>query len=170
MPGQAIGTTFNIGYPGSVSKSPDTIIRNAAVLSTDTTGPSFGDPVVLNSDNTVSKASATTTAATFKGIAIREVKQTADYYTNAGAYLPGQACDFITRGEVCVTCQSGTPTAGSTVYLRTVAGTLATAVGGFEAASASDGGTTVALTNAVWTTGKIDSNLTAEITILSRQA
>lgn len=170
MPGSVIGITFNIGYPGSFARNADCIILNRGVKATDTANINFGDPVVLNSDNTVSKFGASNTAAQFAGIAVREVKQAQDYYSPAGYYKPGTPADFLTRGGIAVQVNNGTPTAGGAVYLRTVAGSLATPVGGFEAAAASDGGTTVLLTNTVFTTGNMDSNNIAEVTILSRQA
>lgn len=170
MPGSSIGITMNIGYPGSFARNADCIILNRGVLATDVNNVAFGDPVVLNSDNTVSKFGATNTAAQFAGVAIREIKQAQDYYTPAGYYKPGTQADILTRGGICVQVNNGTPTAGGAVYLRTVAGSLATPVGGFEAAAASDGGTTILLTNAVFTTGNIDANNIAEITILTRHA
>jgi hypothetical protein len=170
MPGSSIGITFNVGYPGSFARNADCIILNRGVRSADTINVNFGDPVVLNSDNSVSKFGASNTAAQFSGVAIREVKQAQDYYNPAGYYKPGTPSDVLTRGGICVTINNGTPTAGGAVYVRTVAGTLATPVGGFEAAVASDGGSTILLTNTVFTTGSMDSNNIAEITILSRQA
>jgi hypothetical protein len=171
MPGSSIGITMNIGYPGSFARNADCIILNRGVLATDLVNVAFGDPVVLNSDNTVSKFGASNTAAQFAGVAIREVKQAQDYYTPAGYYKPGTQADILTRGGICVQVQNGTPTAaGGAVYLRTVAGSLATPVGGFEAAAASDGGTTILLNNVVFATGNIDANNIAEITILTRHA
>lgn len=168
MPGQAIGLTMNIGYPGSYSRNADCIIAARGVKSTDTANINFGDPVILNSDNTYSKFGAGNTAVQFAGIAVREVKQSTDYFSTAGAYLPGTSADVITRGAVVVTCNAGTPTAGGKVYVRTVANGANTIIGGFEAAA--DSTNTVEITNAKFTTGKMDSNKCVEVTILSRNA
>lgn len=64
MPGSVIGKQLNNGYPGTVSRLADAIIMNRAVRSTDVDNIAFGDPVVLNTDNTYSKFNATTTSLT----------------------------------------------------------------------------------------------------------
>ncbi|NOU95598.1 hypothetical protein GC093_20535 [Paenibacillus sp. LMG 31456] len=168
MPGSVVGKSLNLGYPGSVSRSQDAIISSRVVKTTDTTNISFGDPAVLNSDNTYSKFGASSTAATFAGIAVREVKQSTDYLSPQGFYAPGQPCDVLSRGSITITCNVGTPTAGGAVYIRTIVNAAIPAgiVGGFEAAA--DSTNTVQITNAKWTTGKMDANRTAEVTILSR--
>lgn len=170
MPGFVVGKTLNYGFPGNVARSADTIITNRVVRPTDTVNINFGDPVVLNSDNTYSKFGATNTAADFAGVAIREVKQSTDYLLSntGGYYAPGQPCDVIERGAVTVTCNVGTPTAGGPVYIRIAANpSIPTGVvGGFEAAA--DGTNTIQLTNAQWKTGKMDANNTAELQILTR--
>ncbi len=168
MPGQAIGISLLYGYPGSLARGGDNITRNRAVKSTDETGPSFGDPVVLNSDGTWSKFGAANTAVQFAGVAIREVKQASVFPATGYSYEPGQPCDVLERGTVSVICQYGTPVPGGTVYIRVTAnGSIPGAlVGGFEATA--DGGNSVALTNAQWDTGK-DANMVAQLTILTRQ-
>ncbi|HBC94380.1 MAG TPA: hypothetical protein DCZ10_16140 [Pelotomaculum sp.] len=169
MPGQAIGTSMLYGYPGTVSRTPDSIIMNRPVKDTDETGPAFGEPVVLNTDNTYSRFGATGAMATFGGVAIREVKQTADYYSAEGQYQPGEACDVIQRGSVMVLCNIGTPTAGGEAYIRTELGSNPLGVvGQFEAAAAADGGTTVEITNCRWKTGLKDANNVAELEILTK--
>jgi hypothetical protein len=156
---------MNLGYPGSYNRMADCVIRNRPVLSTDTTNINFGDPVILNSDDTWSRWSANTTntAAQFAGVAVREVKQSTSYPACGFPYLPGQPCDVIQRGSVAVYCQSGTPAPGGTVYLRTVV-SGAKIVGGFEADSTSD---QVTLTNAKWGSAK-DANGVASLVILTR--
>lgn len=174
MPGAAIGKVLNLGYPGSVSRSAEAIIDNRTVKSAITNGSeteatiNFGDPVILNIDNTYSKFGASGTKDTFAGIAVREVKQATDYFATQGSYLPGQPCDVISRGAVTVVCNEGKPTAGGKVYIRTVENTAVPngVVGGFEAAA--DGTNTLEITNLRWTTGKIDTNKTAEVSLLSR--
>lgn len=166
--GYAIGKSLNLGYPGNISRSADAVISNRIVRSSDTANINFGDPVVLNADNTVSAFGATGTAATFLGIAVREVKQNTDYFASQGYYEPGQPCDVAERGTLTVTCNVGTPTAGGAVYVRiaTNASIPNGVVGGFEAGA--DGANTIQLTNAKWKTGKIDANKVAEVTILTR--
>lgn len=168
MPGFAIGKSLNLGYPGNISRSSDAVISNRLVRSTDTDNINFGDPVVLNADNTVSTFGATGTAATFLGIAVREVKQNTDYFTSQGFYSPGQPCDVAERGTLTVTCNVGTPTAGGAVYVRIAANAAFPngVVGGFEATA--DGTNTIQLTNVKWKTGKLDANKVAEVTILTR--
>jgi hypothetical protein len=171
---------MNLGYPGSYSRNGDCIIAARLVRSTDAAGPKFGAGVILNADNTYTDVanfiaaplSGSMTAAKFCGIAVREVKSATTYSPapTTGSYLPGQTCDVLERGSAVVTCFNGTPTAGGAVYLRTALNGAIPAgvVGGFEAAA--DGGNSVLLTNAVWTTGAIDGNYVAELTILSRLA
>lgn len=174
MPGKAIGIELNLGYPGTVSRSVDTIITPKIVKSVITadkeTEPSigFGEPVVLNTDNSYSRFGADGTAATFAGIAVREIKQATDYYSASGEYLPGEVCDVLNRGSVTVLCNNGTPTAGGKVYIRIKENISVPngVVGQFEAVA--DGENTVEILNLKWTTGKKDSNNVAEVTVLTR--
>ncbi len=170
MPGKVIGKTMNIGYPGSFSRNADCIIAARGVKTDDTDPVSFGDAVVLNTDNTYSRFGATNTAAQFVGVAVREVKQATDYFSPAGSYLQGQPCDALLRGAVCVAVRNGTPTAGGKVYIRIAKNATYPngIVGGFEAAA--DSTNTVELTNVRFTTGHMDGNNVAEITILTRNA
>ena len=172
MPGKAIGIAMNVGYPGSFARNADCIIVNRPIKSTDDAVNGivpFGGAVVLNTDNTYSKfgLNITGTLAAFAGFAVREVKQTSDYYNPAGAYKPGESADVIERGAVCVVCKEGTPTAGGKVYICTVAGSTL-AVGDLSANSTSSGATLIELANCRWTTGVIDANLVAELTIMAR--
>ncbi|MFC8686326.1 hypothetical protein [Brevibacillus porteri] len=168
MPGKVIGKSLNLGYPGNVSRSADAIIDNRVVKPTDTAKINFGDPVVLNDDNTYSKFGAAGTADTFAGIAVREVKQSTDYFNAQGFYAPGQPCDVASRGTLTVVCNVGTPKARGAVYIRITANASIPngIVGGFEAAA--DGANTVLIPNLKWTTGKLDANKVAEVTILTR--
>ncbi|WP_419877680.1 structural cement protein Gp24 [Brevibacillus centrosporus] len=168
MPGKVIGKSLNLGYAGTVSRSADAIISSRMVKEADTDPINFGEAVVLNGDNTFSKFGAGGTAVTFAGVAVREVKQTTDYFASQGYYSPGQPCDVIERGSVTVVCNVGTPTAGGDVYVRVAANAAIPTgvIGGFEAAA--DGANTVKLTGVKWKTGKLDPNKVAEITILSR--
>lgn len=169
MSGGVIGKSLNFGYPGNVSRSAGAIIANRIVNLAGAVSINFGDPVILNADNTFSKFAATGTLAKFAGIAVREVKQATSYANNAvGSYAPGDPCDVLEQGSATVLCSVGTPTAGGAVYIRTVLnGAIPLGVvGGYEAAA--DGANSILITNAKWTTGKIDANLVAEVTILGR--
>jgi len=176
-PGGVIGISMMNGFPGSFSRNGSCIIANRLVKPTDANGPNFGNPVVLNADNTYTDvatfiaAAGVMTAAKLAGIAVREVKQATAYAAAAvGNYAPGQPCDVLQQGSIVVTCNVGNPAAGGAVYLRIAANGAIPAgvVGGFEAAA--DGANTVALTNVQWSTGVKDANGVAEITILQRLA
>ena len=168
MPIGAIGTSMNYGYPGSFARNGDCIVMARPIKSTDSVGPSFGDPVILNADNTYSKFGADGTLAKFAGIAVREVKQASVYTATGGVYAPGTSCDVIERGNVSVVCNVGTPTSGGAVYVRVVANESIPAgiVGGLEAAA--DSTNTIALTNCKWATGLKDANGVTELCIVNR--
>jgi hypothetical protein len=185
MPGTVIGISMNIGYPGTYSRNGDVITFARKVLSTDSVGPNFGAAVVLNgdslggtySDAAVSIANSRPVAATnFYGIAVREIKSF-ELYTptpTLGNYAPGMPCDAIARGSVIVTLGIPTqlPVAGGAVFIRLTQGTLASPVGGFETAAASDGGSTYQLPGVFWTTGLVSTDINgyvnAEITLTTR--
>ena len=174
MPGSAVGIELNLGYAGTVSRSVDTIITPRTVKSVVTDGvetePSilFGEPVVLNTDNTYSRFGADGTATTFAGIAVREVRQATDYFAAAGSYLPGSIMDVLERGSMTIKCNVGTPTAGGKIYIRKVDNVAIPSgiVGQFEAEA--DSTNTLEIPNLRWKTGKMDSNRIAEVTILTR--
>lgn len=184
MPGTAIGTSLNLGYVGKISRNVDNIVTAKNVKSIlDGNGAEtmvavpFGFAVVANTDGTVSKFGASgsgvasATAANFGGFAVAEIKQMTTYgnVSGAGQYEPNQKCDVIQRGTINAICKEGTPTANGKVYIMTVAGTYA-AVGELVATASPSGGgaTAVELTNARWTTGKVDANNVSEITIIAR--
>ncbi|QDY27263.1 structural cement protein Gp24 [Clostridium botulinum] len=174
MPGAAIGIELNLGYPGTVSRSVDTIITARKLQSNiqdgkETASPvGFGEAVILNGDNTYSKFGEGNTANDFVGIAVREVKQTIDYYSSAGAYLPNETMDVLNRGSITVNCNNGTPTAGGKVYIRIKENPAIPngKVGQCEAIS--DAENTIEIPNLKWATNKLDKNRVAEITILTR--
>ncbi|HBS60881.1 MAG TPA: hypothetical protein DEA44_16665 [Firmicutes bacterium] len=168
MPGKAIGTQFNYGYPGTISRLGDEISRTRP-LKANTDDIYFGDPVIINTDGTVQKFGAANTAAQFAGVAMRRIKGATQYLTQNRAFYTGQEpVDTLERGGVTVNVNVGTPTIGGAVYIRIAAnGSIpAGVIGGFEAAA--DSTNTIQLTNAKWATLK-DANDVAEITILTRQ-
>jgi len=174
MSGAAVGIELNLGYAGTRSRSITDIVTPRMLKSVVTGGVEtlapvlFGEPVMLNADNSYSRFGSTGTEATFAGIAVRQVKQATDYYAASGSYLPGEIIDVLSLGSMTVKCNVGTPTAGGKVYIRTVANGAIPAgvVGQFEAAE--DSGNTVEIPNLRWKTGKLDSNKIAEVTILTR--
>lgn len=167
MSGKAIGKNFDLGYAGNVSRNRDTVIV-ARVVKEETESILFGQAVVLNEDNTIQKIGADNTQEQCIGIAVREVKQTTNYITSEGAYHAGDACSILTRGCITVKCNKGTPKAGGKVYVRVEEDENMEngGVGEFEAEQ--DTGN-IALENVIFTTGQIDKNNIAEITVLARR-
>ncbi len=181
MPGTVIGTSMNQGYPGTYARNGDCYIKSRKIKSTDTNGPSFGDPCVLNADDTYSSvadlllAGGSFSMANFAGIAGREVKTYLSYppSNSLGGYEPGDEADVIERGNTPVVCNVGTPTSGGKAYVRIKANVLVAAgvVGGFEAANGVDSTDTeycIELTNCRWESTLVDGNNVAELAILSR--
>ncbi|EHN17031.1 structural cement protein Gp24 [Clostridium sporogenes] len=174
MPGAAIGIELNLGYPGTVSRSVDTIItarRLQSKIEGDKETASsilFGEAVILNEDNTYSKFGEGNTANDFVGIAVREVKQTTDYYSSSGAYFPNEIMDVLNRGSITVNCNNGNPTAGGKVFIRIKENPTFPLgiVGQFEAIADADN--TIEIPNLKWATNKLDKNRVAEVTILTR--
>lgn len=165
MPGKTIGVALNVGYPGTQSRSADAIIQarlaNGAIK--------FGHAVKLTATNKWQEIGAGDTAADVAGVAVREVVQANTYDPQSNSdYLGGSVADVMVRGNCVVKCQRGTPASGAAVYVRIAANaTYADAVvGGFEASA--DGNNTVQVTNIEWTTGVIDADKNAEITIKTR--
>lgn len=159
----------NVVVTSGATTQTTTLTAVAAVGATSITVasfvPSIAYPVgaTVNIENTVGQ---------LVGIALREVQQALDYMPTAGTpgamYAPGSPCDVLERGTATVICQLGTPTAGGPVYLRVALNTAYpnAVVGGWEAEA--DGANNVSVSNARWTTGNLDSNNVAELTLLSR--
>lgn len=165
MPGKAIGISMLSGYAGTQSRTADAIIQNRIAKS----NISFGHAVVLTNDNKWDNVVEGTTAAQIAGIAVREVVQanTFDPQSNPD-YMAETPCDVMVRGNCTVKCQRGTPKSGDAVYVRVKANATYqdAVVGGLEATA--DAANTVQLTNIEWTTGVMDANGMAEITIKTR--
>jgi hypothetical protein len=161
---QKIGKTMTNGYAGSYSRQPDTIIDthplggNAAIA--------FGAAVVLGSNGAVVPVGASSAAADFVGVALRETKSATNYLNqNVGTYNPGDAVPVLKRGCANVFVQKGTAAYDGDVYLRVAANASYpnAVVGGFEAAA--DSTNTIKLTNVKFK-GAADANGIAEIRIL----
>lgn len=165
MPGKAIGISMLSGYAGTQSRTADAIIQNRIAKS----NISFGHAVVLTNDNKWDNVVEGTTAAQIAGIAVREVVQanTFDPQSNPD-YMAETPCDVMVRGNCTVKCQRGTPKSGDAVYVRVKANVTYqdAVVGGLEAIA--DSANTVQVTNIEWTTGVMDANGMAEITIKTR--
>ena len=167
MPGKAIGKRLNFGFVGTVSRNPDNIIA-ARRLNADSPTVIFGQAVALNTDNSIALISADN-ADNFIGFAVRAVKQTTDYMSSQGFYNPGDTVDVLTRGNMTVSCNNGTPTAGGDVHLRVaVNAAIPNGVVG-EVEAAADGTNTVLLDNVKFTTDQIDGNNITEIAVLTRK-
>ena len=165
MPGKAIGISMLSGYAGTQSRTADAIIQNRIAKS----NISFGHAVVLTNDNKWDNVVEGTTAVQIAGIAVREVVQanTFDPQSNPD-YMAETPCDVMVRGNCTVKCQRGTPKSGDAVYVRVKANATYqdAVVGGLEATA--DAANTVQVTNIEWTTGVMDANGMAEITIKTR--
>lgn len=168
MTGKAIGISMNYGYPGNYSRTPDDIVASR-LLNEESAAVPFGAAVCVNSDNTYSAVTASTTAADIAGIALRVVKQAISYAEqNYTEYQPGAYMSVLERGAATVTCNVGTPTANGKVYVRIKANASIAngAVGGFEAEA--DGSNTIEVPNMRWTNGAMDANRVCEVTLLYR--
>ena len=165
MPGKAIGISMLSGYAGTQSRTADAIIQNRVAKN----NIAFGHAVVLTNDNKWDNVVEGTTAAQIAGIAVREVVQanTFDPQSNPD-YMAETPCDVMVRGNCTVKCQRGTPKSGDAVYVRVKANATYqdAVVGGLEATA--DAANTVQVTNIEWTTGVMDANGMAEITIKTR--
>lgn len=165
MPGKTIGIMMSVGYAGTQSRTADAIIQNRIAAGT----IAFGQAVVLTSANKWALVGNGTTAADVAGIAVREVVQanTFDPQSNPD-YVANAPCDVLVRGNCTVKCQRGTPVAGAAVYVRIAANSTYpdAVVGGFEASA--DGSNTIQVSNIEWTTGVVDSDNNAEVTVKSR--
>lgn len=165
MPGKVIGTSMNVGYPGTQSRQADAIIQNRVADG----AIAFGLAVKLTAANKWKQIAAGDAATDVAGIAVREVVQANVYNPQSNPdYLDGTPADVMVRGNCIVKCQKGTPAAGSAVYVRITADDdhPEYLVGGFEAAA--DGAKTVQVANIEWTTGVMDSNLACEVTVKTR--
>lgn len=165
MPGRVIGTSLGLGYAGTQSRSADAIIQNRIAAE----DIKFGHAVILKHFNQWANVEPDTSGAEIAGIAVREVVQANTFNPQSNPdYVTGAPCDVMVRGNCIVKCNRGTPTAGGSVYVRTdLEETIPEGViGGFEAIE--DAGKTILVNNIEWTTGVVDSNGMAEVTIKSR--
>lgn len=153
MAGRVIGTSFDHGFAGHVSRSVDNIVLNS--VNGDTKAIEFGAPVVLATNGVKNFVGGSSTAAQFVGIAVRIAKTNETYGKDDAAYQVGENIDVLTRGTVSVVCVAGTPAEGGAVYID--------GNGDFTANAAS----ATLIANAKWR-GGADANKVAELTVLTR--
>lgn len=157
---QTIGLNMSHGFAGSYARQPDMIVNTAPLGGTAVIA--FGTPLVRGENGAVIPMGAGNTGNQFIGVAGREVKSPAEFFSQSvGQYTPEEAVSVFQRGCINVKCQKGSPAIDGTVYVRvTASGDYL--VGGFEAEA--DGTNTVALSNAQWN-GPADNNGVAELRI-----
>lgn len=165
MAGKVIGISMNAGWPGTQSRTADAIIQNRIAAGT----IKFGQAVVLTNQNKWRVAASGDEGTDIAGIAVRNVVQanTFDPQSNPD-YVENDPCDVLTRGNITVKCQRGTPVAGAAVYVRVAANASYpnAVIGGFEASA--DSTNTVQVSNIEWTTGVVDANGVTEVTVKTR--
>lgn len=172
MSGKAIGTSLSFGFPGCVTRNPDTIISSFANVGDDPI--QFGEPVVFDAaKNGVRKIKGTdTTNAGLIGIAVRRIGQPYEDSENGWYYKVGDIVDVLVRGSIAVELAATTSAAARGkvyVYNGSKAGTLTTHKPGLlVCVNDSTNNDTIELPNTVLTTGKHDSGNIAEVTILTR--
>lgn len=157
---QTIGLNMSHGFAGSYARQPDMIVNTAPLGGTAII--SFGTPLVRGESGTVIPMGTGNTGNQFVGVAGREVKSPAEFFSQSvGQYAPKESVPVFQRGCINVKCQKGSPSIDGTVYVRvTASGNYV--VGGFEAEA--DGANTVALSNAQWN-GPADNHGVAELRI-----
>jgi len=166
MPGKVIGKVMNFGWAGKITRDADMVIDSRIVSdASGETAINFGSAVFLNTDNTVRNVASTDSNATMlAGIAVSGVRQSINYVTQEAAYQPATQCDILTRGQVMVAVPSNATAsivAGGKVYLIPASGVFTP--------DASDGTSVDYIdTGYKFTTGLVDANYMAEITILSK--
>ena len=135
-------STFDIGWPGAISRSVDDIVVSLKNAGTDPIP--FGAPVFLTSDgegvvafsNTASPAQ---TFASFVGFAVRSAGKTPDTYPSgqdmssirgvqSGAWNPKEPVEVLVRGTIAVETAVGFQPGGN-VYLRKDDGALVPSAG-----------------------------------------
>ena len=181
MGGSAIGTDFKFGFPGTIARHGDELIKSRPVHANANPIP-FGSPVVLYADNgatdgTVVSFGATNVASDFMGIVCRKVKQSTGVADeNFGKYYDTDICDVLVRGSISVVCPTGNPQPGGAVYIRVLANATDypdAQVGDIEAVAdtVTNNGTTtynnLLIPNCKWR-GTKDSDNVAELVILER--
>ena len=163
---QVLGTDMPHGFAGCYARQPDMIVTTRPAGGT--ANIPFGAPLIYDSSKNVIQADATTTAATFVGVAAAEIKPSLNYLNpGTGAFAPGDAVGVFQRGSINVKCYDGAPALGGTVYVRI--GESETyensPIGTFSATNESS--KTIALADCYWG-GPADADGVAELVLLTR--
>ena len=166
MAGKAIGKTLDFGFRGTVSRTPDTLIQ--AYQNVGSADIQFGEPVVYDATNGgVRKITTTdTTNDNIIGIAVRRMGDPYADNDKGWYYKQGDCVDVLVRGSIVVELKATTSIAAhGAVYVAN--GNNDMTAGDIYCASATG---RVQVPNAIFSTGKYDSNSCAEITITERKA
>lgn len=164
MSGKAIGIRMGFGYPGTFARNGDAYVMNRPASGE----IQFGAPTVVNAAGQYVKFGAANVAKDFAGIAVREIKQSTDFFTAASSYKDKDPCDVLMRGNISVVCVEGTPDPTKGVYVATSAGTNVK-IGDLCALAAPAGGaTTILITNCRWVHTEVDSDKVTELAVLTR--
>lgn len=157
MAGKVIGTSLNYGYPGNVSRVSDTVIMSFPVGGS--TNIKFGEPVAFDpTTNKIVAVSAATVGSTIIGFAVRRIGQPYEDSSDGWYYKPGDVADVLVRGSIIVEIETSTGIAArGKVYLDTTTGKIT---------SVSTSNTEIP--NAIFSTGKVDTNKTVEVTVTER--
>lgn len=163
---QTIGSSMPYGFAGSYARQPDMIVLTKPLGGTENVA--FGLALMYDASKNVVPMGTGATAASFVGVAAREVKSAVTYLEQGtGGYAPKDPVPVFCQGSINVKCNHGTPALGGSVYVRIAKnGEPADyeVIGGFEAAA--DTTNTVLLSNAQWA-GPADANGIAEMRIFS---
>ncbi|MBR1821496.1 MAG: DUF2190 family protein [Clostridia bacterium] len=157
MAGKAYGKTLPFGFRGAVSRQPDTLIQ--PYTNTGEANIEFGAPVVFDTTNGGVRKIASGDAATdIIGLAVRRMGQPYADDPKGYYYKKGDTVDVLVRGSMTVELKAITGIAArGKVYVDPADGELTSV--------ATDN---LAVPNAIFATGNVDSNNVAEVTILSR--
>lgn len=154
MAGKVIGKTFDVGFPGQVSRGVDEVIES--LVNAGNGNIDFGTAVVLaDTKDGVAAFGAGKTAADLIGFAVRIMKTNETYGEDDATYKPKDMVDVLKRGTVTVAVAAGTPERGGAVYLTPQGKVSADAAGNTQ------------LPNAKFKGGK-DGNGVAEIVLTTR--
>lgn len=151
---KVIGKFLNRGYPGTISRSPDTIITSFPCGQDNI---QFGMPVVLEDGKLVPFA-AGHTADDFLGIAVRVVKQERSQLEET-CYYEGDAVDVLTRGNISVRIEEGEPVTRHAVFVRPADGAFL----------AEDDGACIKLDDVVFSASNLDARKVSEVAVLTRR-
>ena len=164
MAGKVIGQRLNIGYPGAVSRACDAVIQSYPVAGGEI---AFGAPVAYDAaTGCVTPVTEETAAESIIGIAAREVRQPYADDSAGWYYREGGVCNVLVRGSIIVSVKDTSDVTGrGAVHVGNGAGEVpAGAFVGKEVA-----GATIPMANAIYSTGRVDADGAAEITLLERR-